>query len=897
MPRLLLSIVFLLVTLVAYGQNAVAEEVIGIDASSATVLTWFQHIERKAKATLSYNPTLIDLKQKVTIGASGKIKVSQLLNIILGDYEYNLISMDNRKLLIQIQGKKKLPQIVKSEPSIEDFILTIDMQPATVKSWFNLIEKQAHIELSYPSNSIDLTRMVKFQRYGKITVKQLLATLLKDYEYKLSVGLDRRLKIDIQKAKSVFLSGVVEEEGTGEKLFGATIKITDGKGIKTITATDKNGAFSLMLNRGKGKISVSYMGYSPYEQTLNMQDNMQKTIALVAIPYQIKNVQVQRSKSKEDLNDASPSNMLSFSNSDLFSQVRILPSVSLSTANTGYNVAGGGTDENLTLLEGFPVFSPNHLNTLLPIFNGDAIKSVSFYNGYIPTRYEGRLSSVMDVKLREGNKSKFEHSLSLDVASASTVSEGPIVKNKLSYLVGARRSWLDLIDKYFSSNKYSTHIFNDVNAKLAWNLDSVTMLQLSVYNSNDKYKEPNNNYKNAVLEWNTLLYTLQFNRIINRRLTNSSAIAYSNNRSSADAEAFILRADKFVTNGSKRFYANTEFSYQMSSHYKVNLGLKTNIEQYELSGFGKGLYNVKEPIKQLSAFLDNRIFFTNWLYAQAGLHYVLYAPKNYKNYQSLQPRLTLKAAVNNIDLFYLTFLRMEQYYHNVLVSNISAPFDFIMPSIKGFKPLSATHYEMGWKHYLPAGIIDLSVYYKRRYNLLAFRPNSFIEDSNWDKYMMEGNGESYGINLYMYNRWRRFSWQLSYSFSKSREWYAELPKLGKIPSLFDLPHDFNAFISYDIFQHSTFTIGGIVNSGKFPYDSFYGDENNKLETFRTQRDPTRYRIDVSYAFRKEFKNSKFFLRFGLYNLIGNPSKDELSFNFSYRLNGGCIPFGAITYKF
>ena len=120
---------------------------------------------------------------------------------------------------------------------------------------------------------------------------------------------------------------------------------------------------------------------------------------------------------------------------------------------------------------------------------------------------------------------------------------------------------------------------------------------------------------------------------------------------------------------------------------------------------------------------------------------------------------------------------------------------------------------------------------------LAFRPNSFIEDSNWDKYMMEGNGESYGINLYMYNRWRRFSWQLSYSFSKSREWYAELPKLGKIPSLFDLPHDFNAFISYDIFPHSTFTIGGIVNSGKFPYDSFYGDENNKLETFRTQPRP------------------------------------------------------------
>jgi len=606
---------------------------------------------------------------------------------------------------------------------------------------------------------------------------------------------------------------------------------------------------------------------------------------------------VQQRKSKEDFTDAMPSNMLSFSNSDLFSQIRILPGVSLSTANTGYNVAGGGTDENLILLEGIPVYSPNHLNTLLPIFNGDATKSVSFYNGYIPTQYEGRLSSVMDVKLRNGNKNKFEHTASFDVASVSAVSEGPIAKNKLSYLVGARRSWLDLFDKYFGADKYSTHIFDDVNAKLSWDMDSVTTLQLSVYNSNDKYKELSKEYKNAVLEWNTQLYALQFNTIINRRLTNSSSLAYTYNGSSADAKAFVLRADKFVESGSRHFYANTDFSCQLNSHYKLNWGLKTDFGQYKIAGFGRGLYNEKEHVKQLSLFVDNKIYLNNWLYMQAGLHYVFYAPNNYKNYRSLQPRLILKATANSNNLFYLTFSRMEQFFHHVLVSNISAPFDFIMPSIKNFKPLMSTHYEVGWKHYMRIGIIELSAYYKRRNNLLAFRPNSFIEDSRWDKYIMAGNGESYGLNLYMFNQWHRLSWQLSYGFSKSREWYAELPQLGKIPSLFDLPHSFNAFFSYKMSRHSTFTIGGTVYSGKFPYDSFYGDANNRLETFRTQRDPTRYRIDASYDLRKEFKRSKFFLRFGLYNILGNPSKDELSFNFSYKLSGGCIPFGAITYKF
>ena len=138
-----------------------------------------------------------------------------------------------------------------------------------------------------------------------------------------------------------------------------------------------------------------------------------------------------------------------------------------------------------------------------------------------------------------------------------------------------------------------------------------------------------------------------------------------------------------------------------------------------------------------------------------------------------------------------------------------------MPSIKSFKPLTAIHYEAGWKHYLHTGIIELSAYYKRRNKLLAFRPNSFIEDSRWDKYMMAGNGESYGVNLYMFNQWRKLSWQLSYGFSKSKEWYAELPQFGKIPSLFDLPHNFNAFVSYKMLNipHSQLALQSIlVNS-------------------------------------------------------------------------------------
>ena len=211
MPKLLLSILFLLVTLVANGQNTVAEEVVKIDASSATVHSWFQQIERQTKITLSYNPSLINLNQRIGIGVSGKMKVSQLLGIILKNYEYNLIPLDNRKLLIQIKDGKKPATPIKRETPIEDLLLSINIKSATVKDWFKLIEQQGHLSLSYPSDRINLARIVKFQRYGKITVKQLIATLLKDYEYKLSVGEGRQLKIDIVKAKVVFLKSCLEQ--------------------------------------------------------------------------------------------------------------------------------------------------------------------------------------------------------------------------------------------------------------------------------------------------------------------------------------------------------------------------------------------------------------------------------------------------------------------------------------------------------------------------------------------------------------------------------------------------------------------------------------------------------------------------------------------------------------
>ena len=259
--------------------------------------------------------------------------------------------------------------------------------------------------------------------------------ILRDYEYRLMPMPGRKILIQILGTRLFDLMGIVREKDSGERLFGATVIFTDHGGKKTFAVTDRNGMFNVSVRRGSCKVAVSYVGYAPYEISTYVEDNGRLVnIPLSSIPFEIKAVQVNRRKSLEEMEEGAPSNMVSFSNADLFSQIRILPGVSATSANMNISVSGGAVDENLFLLEGFPIYNPGHINSMLTLFNGDALKSVSLYNGFIPTQYDGRLSSVTDIQLRDGNKQDFVNTLSLDMPSASAVLEGPVIKLSLIHI-------------------------------------------------------------------------------------------------------------------------------------------------------------------------------------------------------------------------------------------------------------------------------------------------------------------------------------------------------------------------------------------------------------------------------------------------------------------------------
>lgn len=628
--------------------------------------------------------------------------------------------------------------------------------------WFGYIERQLDLTLSYNPSLIDLHKTCRISASGQMTVSQLLALVLEGYRFRTTFIPPRKLAIQIHRPQTYCLSGSVAEEGSGERLYGAVVVLDDGKEGKWHALTDADGRFRLYLPEGYYRMNISYMGYQPYTQPVRVDRDRTLRPALTPQLFEIAEVTVKSYKNGGELGELTSSNLLSFSGNDLFSQIWILPGVTGLPTGCNFQVDGGSSDENQLLLDGVPVYHPGHINSLLPVFNGDAVRSMVFHKGFFPTRLEGRLSSVTEVNLKEGNLQEHVRTLTLDMPAAGITLEGPILKDKLSYLVSARRSWLDFFDNLLSEDSRMNHSTYDYNAKLSYHLSPSSTLRLM---------------------------------------------------------------------------------------------------------------------------------------AQVGVHFVGYLPRHHRSYYSIQPRFSLKYQPAEKELLYLHFSRMEQFYHNLRFDYLSLPTDFRMPSIDGFRPRSSEHYEVGWKHFLENGQLDVSAYYKTRRHVVALSPDTSIEDARRDQYIMTGNGDSYGAKAYFYNTWKRWTLQLSYAYTRSREWFPRLEDRGKLPSLYDIPHQLGAALSCQIGRHSSLSLGGTVRSGRIiELDEFL--DPLPANRFRTERERTRYRLDAGYSFRKDVGADKLLLlRLGLYNIVGNPSEEEVLSYYSVHWYGNCLPYASVSFKF
>lgn len=755
-------------------------------------------------------------------------------------------------------------QEVKSANTVAEEWIQVSSSSATVLQWFEWIEKSTGIVLSYNPAQMELGDVCRIEHGGKMTVETLVRRILSGYQMKIAVVPPRKLVIHARKIESYDVSGTVSEEDSEERLYGAVVTLEDKDGKQWNTISNGKGIFRLHVPEGTYTLKTSYMGYAPQSQSVRVTRDCFVRTCLKPLLFEIEEVTVESGKRENELGELTPSNLLAFSGGDLFSQIWILPGGTSSLAGQNFMVDGGGYDENQLLLDGVPVFHPGHFSSLLPVFNGDAVKNMVFHKGFFPTPLEGRISSVTEVNLKEGNKKEHVRTLTLDMPAASVMLEGPIIKNKLSYMVVARRNWLDFFDSLLSEENRLNHSAYDYNAKLSYNLSPVTMMNFLAYGARDDFHLPieENGENVSVLRWDNQAYQL----------------------------SFATQKGRLGNN------VTTDFSYSLENLYHARWGVKYAYEVYDLVSQGEEMRVRHEPVNQVSVYYDNLLRISPEFSVQVGVHGVAYCPQHHRSYYSIQPRLSVKYFPSERNLLYLNFSKMEQFYHFLRFDSFSLPTDFRMPSIDGFKPRSSEHYEMGWKHFMDSGQCEVSVYYKTKRNVLALRPDTWVEDENWQKYLMVGNGDSYGVKGYLYQHWKRWSLQLSYAHSRSREWFGKLPEKGKVPSLYDVPHQLGGALSYQLTTRSSFSVGGMLRSGKV---RFLNEDYEPLsvDDFREKREPLNYRVDVGYSYRKSFGEKLLLLRLGVYNVVGNPSEGDILSFYSVHWRGNCLPYGSISFKF
>lgn len=743
---------------------------------------------------------------------------------------------------------------------------------------------------------IDINKICYFSQKN-IKVKELLTDILSDYRTAIVVVNPRKIIIAVDRKNIYQFNGVVRETETLEKLYGAVLFFKKNGVIVSSCITNDSGFFSTALPEGTYDIETNYLGYLKSVKTITLSYNQRIDIFLKPMALELSEIIIspQRSSSNE-LSTSSPPNMLSYSNLDVLSEMKVFPGVIMSRSGADTNVNGGASEENLILLDGVPIYHNSHINYMLPVFNGSAIKNVNLYSSFFPARYEGKLSSILDIKIKEGNKKKHSRNLSLDIPSVAAMLEGPIKKGKASYMVSGRRSWMEFLDKAIPASKRANYTFYDIYTKLHWDISAKTDMQFSTYHTIDEYYSPiPEGKKDKIIHWANGMYALKLSCQLGERLFNTTQVAYTHYINKAHADILDFEADRYVSAGIKEVSFNSSFSYHLNNKVLMAYGIKGTHSIF--SNINDDLQTEKSDINQISAYYENKLSLSSKWNIQIGINTVIYMPKGNKPHYNLQPRFSISYDAGR-DVISLDISRMAQFYHYFRFYGMDLPTDLRMPSINGFKPQTSVHTELGWKHYLNGGYTNASIYYKQRNKILFVNPEAYYSSDNWKNFLLEGKGGSYGLKLSFFKDWEKISAQAAYTCSRSLESYTGFKEGRNIPSLYDIPHVFNSTISYRLTKSSAFSIGTQLHSGRIIIN-IPKEPLKSMDELYTKRYPFSYKFDVGYTYSKYFIRSgnKITLRLGIHNILGNPIKEEVSNFYKVNLGQNCIPYGGAMWSF
>ncbi|MBS1746073.1 MAG: TonB-dependent receptor [Bacteroidetes bacterium] len=714
--------------------------------------------------------------------------------------------------------------------------------------------------------------------------------------------------------------GYVKDSLSGETLINASIFLDNN--MQGIT-TNKYGFFSITLPEGKHQLVFSYVGYSPKTITIDFNSNFSKDILLFPATAQIQNITVSTQKRLNNVKSAqmgqvdismnTVKSLPSFmGETDILKTLQLLPGVrNAGEGNSGFYVRGGGPDQNLILLDEAVVYNTGHLFGFFSVFNTDAVKNLTLIKGGMPAQYGGRLSSVIDIAMKEGNMNKTEVDGGIGLIASRLSIQGPIVKDKASFIISARRTYIDLLMKPFvpkSSSFYgSGYYFYDLNAKMNWEISAHDHLFLSGYFGKDKFIF-NNNHRSfsTTIPWGNATTTFRWNHSFNKKLFSNVSLIYNDYKFD-----FLGKQDNFnfdLSSGIKDFTAKTDVDFFASTNHKIKFGAQFTYHTFYPSVASGNQDTVvfhpantqKKYANEYGIYIQDDWNVSQRIQVNYGIRFSLFQQlgpytayttdangnkldstfyqrgESVKTYSGFEPRFTIRYSFNNNSSVKASITRNLQYIHLVSNAGTTLPTDIWVPSTYLVKPQDGLLYAAGYFRNFNNSMFETSIelYYKTMKHQIEYAEGYTPSLSDPEQSFVFGKGWSYGSELFINKVKGRLTGWIGYTLSWTWRQFPDLNNGNKYPSKYDRRHDLSVVAIYQLstkWKLSSTFIYGSGNAISLP-ERFYfidGVLTQEYSSINAYRMKPYHRLDVAVTYTPKHKKPRKYTDnwvFSIYNL-------------------------------
>lgn len=714
--------------------------------------------------------------------------------------------------------------------------------------------------------------------------------------------------------KSVTISGTITDLQNGEQLAGAAVYDSiSNKGA----LSNAYGFYSLTLKSGSIVLRYSTLGYRSERLPIKIISDTVINIRMRTVVTELLEVIVSEKRHqfvqpgvismKTSQIRTAPVIM---GEADLLKTIQLLPGIKSGTEGTsGLYVRGGSPDQNLIMLDGVPIYNSSHAFGFFSVFNPDAISGFSFYKGGIPARYAGRLSSVLDIKMKEGNNRKITGKASLGLIASNFMLEGPIGGENTSFFISGRRTLIDLIMKPFQAADdpvFPNYFFHDINAKINHRFNDKNRLYLSVYGGKDKNsysekgisqdKERSYGYKDG-FGWGNITTSMRWNRIIGQKLFSNLTLVYSRYKFDIyRASHEVNNETAAISNDSYNYYSGIndiggrwDADWFPSAKHSVKTGINFTYHTFspgitlvknsgyeQISDIDTTLGN-KANVREAYIYAEDEIKFSDKIIANVGFNYSVFLVKQ-KSYSSLQPRLALSYTVRQGLKIKSSYGIMNQYLHLLTNSTTGLPTDLWLPVTRRIRPEVAWQTALGIEYDIYSDYtVSVEGYFKKMSNLIEYKEGAsfFRIQGSWEDKVEVGDGKSKGIELLVQKEHGKTTGWIGITLSKTTRQFNNLNNGVEFPYRYDRRLDIGLLVMHKFSEKVSASCSWIFGTGNritLPTEkirTFYGDTTSFVKNLTGINNflaPAYHRMDASIDFYKKRKHWTRNWSFGAYNV-------------------------------